>query len=391
MPASDIRHLFNTQLGAARVLYALLLTSVLLVWLNQQSIALYCQQKYHQSCELPGVGQSTLWRLGGNLNQAFADARERFVDSLREQLAEAPPAPPAPVVEAPVMVELPPNMPVVTVDIAAPAPKPAPAPPPVPPPAKARPVVAAAVAPPAAKAQPIAPAPAMPVPMPVPTGSPVVTLSSGDEVFLVGDSMMQGVAPHLSNTLLKRYGIRSVNLSRQSTGLAYPGFFNWPQTVSRTLNERPKIRLMVVFLGPNDPWDMPQGKGKPFLRFRTAPWEQAYRQRIDTMFEQAQAHGVQVIWVGPPNMQQARLSTAMNYLSGLYRQQALQHRQHYVSANAVLGYRADEFSYTVQNSQGGQLRTRADDGIHFTIPGQKLIANQVLSLIAFPGPTVTGH
>ena len=378
MQVSETRHLFHTQLGAGRVLYALLLTTLLLVWLNQQSIGLYCQQKYHQSCELPGVGQSSLWRLGGNLNQALADARERFVDSLREQLAVAPvePAMEKPAEVAPVTVfELPPTMPVVTVSLDTPATRPAPAAP------KPR-----TAAPAAARARP-----AVPAPVSLSTAASRVALSSGDEVFLVGDSMMQGVAPHLSNTLLKRYGIRSINLSRQSTGLAYPGFFNWPQTVERTLKERPKVRLMVVFLGPNDPWDMPQGKGKPFLRFKTPAWEQAYRQRIDGMLEQARQHGVQVIWVGPPNMQQARLSTAMAYLSGLYRQQVLARGQSYVSANAVLGYRADEFSFSVQNGQGGQTRTRADDGIHFTIPGQKLIANQVLSLIAFPGPTVTGH
>lgn len=378
MQVSETRHLFHTQLGAGRVLYALLLTTLLLVWLNQQSIGLYCQQKYHQTCELPGVGHSSLWRLGGNLNQALADARERFVDSLGEQLAAAPvePAPENPVDVAPVTVfELPPSMPVVTVSLDTPATRPVPAAP------KPR-VAAPAVAP----ARPVAP-----VPVGRSTGALPVTLSSGDEVFLVGDSMMQGVAPHLSNTLLKRYGIGSINLSRQSTGLAYPGFFNWPQTVERTLKTRPKVRLMVVFLGPNDPWDMPQGKGKPFLRFKTPAWEQAYRQRIDGILDQARLHGVQVIWVGPPNMRQARLSTAMAYLGGLYRQQVLARGQSYVSANAVLGYRADEFSFSVQNAQGGQTRTRADDGIHFTIAGQKLIANQVLSLIAFPGPTVTGH
>ncbi|MHA6192852.1 SGNH/GDSL hydrolase family protein [Pseudomonas wadenswilerensis] len=366
MPASDNRQLLRSQLGAARVVYALLVVGVLLAWLNQQSLALYCQQKYHQRCELPLLGESAAWRLGGSLNQAFVDARERFFDSLTAQRIETPlPVPEPPV--APPMVELPPTMPVVTVRLDAPT---------------ARPV--------AEKTKP-KPAPKPVAVVPPVAYSPQVTLSAKDEVFLVGDSMMQGVAPHLSNTLLKRHGIRSVNLSRQSTGLSYPGFFDWPRTVARTLREHPKIRLMVVFLGPNDPWDMPQGKGKPFLRFKTPAWELSYRQRIDAILDPARERGVQVIWVGPPNMQQPRLSTAMAYLSELYRQQAQQHGQHYVSANVVLGYKADEFSSTVHNGQGGQLRTRADDGIHFTIPGQKLIANQVLALIAFPGPTVTGH
>ena len=371
MPGSD--QLVRTQLGAARVLYALLFSAVLLVWLNQQSLSLYCQQRYHQNCELPLLGDQPLWRLGGKLNQALVDARERFFDSLDGQQVAAAPELPA----APPTVELAPNIPVVTVTLDTPGPAPA----------KPRPVGAAAPAAAPVSAPVVKPSPALPAVQ----ASPQVSLNSADEVFLVGDSMMQGVAPHLSNTLLKRHGIRTTNLSRQSTGLAYPGFFDWPRTVEKTLREHPRIRLMVVFLGPNDPWDMPQGKGKPFLRFRSPAWEQAYRQRIDAVLGHARERGVQVIWVGPPNMRQDRLSTAMAYLGELYRQQAQRYGQHYVSANAVLGYKAGEFSSTVDNGQGGQLRIRADDGIHFTIPGQKLIASQVLALIAFPGPTVTGH
>ena len=81
----------------------------------------------------------------------------------------------------------------------------------------------------------------------------------------------------------------------------------------------------------------------------------------------------------------------MAYLSGLYESQAQLYQQHYVSANGVLGYQADEFSYTLQNSQGKRVKTSVDDGIHFTTTDQKLIAEQVLSMIAFPGLTVTGH
>ncbi|RWU24029.1 DUF459 domain-containing protein [Pseudomonas alkylphenolica] len=367
MPVSDTRVLMRTHLDAAKALYGLVLVTVLLFWLNQDSISLYCQQKYHQRCELPVLGQSPAWRLGGDLTQAVGAARDGFVQSLQQSRVE-------PVVAQVETVVLPETMPVVSVRVDAP---------------QALPAAVANNAPPA-KATPVS---AVPVTDGIASKSPspVVTLAAGDEVFLVGDSLMQGVAPHLANTLRKRYQIKSVNLSRQSTGLAYPGFFNWPQTVAKTLDSAPNIRLMVVFLGPNDPWDMPQGKGKPFLRFKSPDWEHDYRQRIDAILEQAREHQVQVIWVGPPNMRQQRLSSAMAYLSGLYQEQTTLYRQHYLSANPVLGYRDETFSYTLQDSQGKRVKTRVDDGIHFTIAGQKLIADQIVSLIAFPGLTVPGH
>ncbi|UVL61086.1 DUF459 domain-containing protein [Pseudomonas sp. B21-032] len=377
MQASNAGRLLSSQLGAAKAFYAVVITTLLLFWLNQDSISLYCQQKYHQSCELPVLGQSPAWRMGGSLTHALGDARDSFIDSLEKRSEQVLVAK----VETNDTVELPAPIPVVPVHLDKP-------------PVAAHPVpvkVATTAAPvPATVATPVPQPAAQVAQAPLQAGT-VVSLAAGDEVFLVGDSLMQGVAPHLANSLRKRYQIKSVNLSKQSTGLAYPGFFNWPQTVAKTLESEPNIRLMVIFLGPNDPWDMPQGKGKPFLRFKSPEWEVTYRQRIDSILDQAREHNVQVIWVGPPNMQKPKLSTAMAYLSGLYEQQTGLYQQHYLSANPVLGYNDDSFSYTLQNAQGKRIKTRVDDGIHFTTTGQKLISERILSLIAFPGLTVTGH
>ncbi|MEA3237505.1 DUF459 domain-containing protein [Pseudomonas mosselii] len=378
MQASDSKQLFQVQMGAARGLYAIVVTTALLFWLNQDSIKLYCQQKYHQSCEIPLLGQMPAWRMGAQLT-AMLEAQR---DDLLEQWLPA-----QQLVEGPAVEVLPAPLPVVTVDLETPAAVAKPLPP-VSTPAYVQPTPAPLHAPaPVVVAQPAPPAPAPALLQP----GTVASLAAGDDVFLVGDSLMQGVAPHLANSLRKRYQIRTVNLSKQSTGLAYPGFFNWPKTVADTLDHEPNVRLMVVFLGPNDPWDMPQGKGKPFLRFKSPEWELAYRARIDSILEQARTHNVQVIWVGPPNMEKARLSTAMGYLSGLYQEQTALFGQHYVSANPILGYTDANFSYTVQTPQGKRVKVRVDDGIHFTITGQKMIAEQVLSLISFPGLTVTGH
>ena len=335
--------------GAARVLYAFVVMAFLLCWLDQTSISQYCQQRYHDDCEIPLVGQRPAWQFGAQLTQALEDARAAFVASLEgagsaEGKVADLTAPVAASTTAPV------NLATVA-PIAAPAAAPA----------SIKPVVQAPISPPAA-----------------------ITLASGDKVFFVGDSMMQGVAPHMANTLHRNFNIDSVDLSRQSTGLAYPGFFNWPQTVENALRADPRIRLMVVFLGPNDPWDMPDGKGKPFLRFETPDWESAYRQRIDSILDAAQAHAVQVIWVGPPNMYKDRLSTGMAYLRDIYASEIQRYRQHYVSANEILGYQTGDFSYYLPGDEGRKIKIRVDDGVHFTPTGQRMIADGVLSLISLP-------
>lgn len=383
MPVSN-RSPLSVSLGsAAKVFYALVVTSLLLVWFNQQSIRLYCQQKYHDDCEIPGLSQNPQWRFGAQLNQALENARVAFVGSFAatadlslvaqaEAAADEEPAP-LPKVAAATAPEHPP------LSAAHAAPTHTATQAPVPAPVHPQPVAVAPVVSHPPQVEPGRTAPLM------------ASLATGDEVFFVGDSLMQGVAPHMANTLRKRYNVKSLNLSKQSTGLAYPSFFNWPKTVESTLASNPNIRLMVIFLGPNDPWDMPVVKGKPFLRFKTPDWEAAYRQRIDSILDTAQAHNVQVIWVGPPNMEKPKLSTAMAYLSDLYKSQIERYQQHFVSANEILGYQNDEFSYYRTTGDGKKVKTRVDDGIHFTTTGQKLIAERVISLINFPSQQLTEH
>ncbi|HWD34298.1 MAG TPA: DUF459 domain-containing protein, partial [Pseudomonas sp.] len=111
MQVFNAGQLLRVQLNAAKAFYVIVLTTVLLLWLNQDSISLYCQQKYHQSCELPVLGQSPAWRLGGELTQALGAARDSFVASL-EQSRTA--------VAQVETVELPASMPVVSVNLDAP-------------------------------------------------------------------------------------------------------------------------------------------------------------------------------------------------------------------------------------------------------------------------------
>lgn len=340
MPASD--NVGSQFIKALQVTLGLLVTALILVWLNQTSIRLYCQQKYHADCSVPGLGDSASWGFGARLTDAMDDARNAFFARLEETPANDRPASP--------------------VAGAEPEPEPETI------------VQAAPVQAPVAAPEPPAPVKITPL--------TIANLNPSDEVFFVGDSLMQGVAPHLANTLLKRYKINSINLSKQSTGLAYPGFFNWPLTVEQTLLANHNIRLIVVFLGPNDPWDMPVAKGKPFLHFHSAGWEASYRQRVERIYDLARAHNVQVIWVGPPNMRKDKLSTAMAYLRELYKSEAEHYGQLYLSANDVLGYHDEtSFSPYLESADGKKVKTRVDDGIHFTTTGQKLIAERVMSLI----------
>ena len=211
------------------------------------------------------------------------------------------------------------------------------------------------------------------------------TLTATDEVFFAGDSLMQGVAPHVQKWLSDVYGIKSINLSKQSTGLTYPGFFNWPQTIANTLDNNPHIKILVMFLGPNDPWDIPDPhNGSRFVSFASPQWESIYRSHIKTIMDSARQHQVTVLWLTPPSMRKQKLNEQMIYLRQITADEVSKNHGYVVDTRAMLGSNGDQFYDTVTQADGKKIKTRSSDGIHFTLSGQKIIARNIFNRFNLP-------
>jgi hypothetical protein len=207
-------------------------------------------------------------------------------------------------------------------------------------------------------------------------------LKPGDEVLFAGDSLMQGVAPFVQQKLKQDYAINSVNLSKQSTGLSYPSFFDWPKTIETTLAANARIKLMVVFLGPNDPWNFPnpeQPQG-PYLSFKSQPWEMVYRSRVARILAAAEAHRVQVIWMGVPAMRKPLLDEQMNYLNGVL-SDAVAGKAIWLPTQPVLNTSSRYADSMLID--GAQVKLRSKDGIHFSLAGQKRLAQDVFKHIQY--------
>lgn len=199
-------------------------------------------------------------------------------------------------------------------------------------------------------------------------------LQRTEQVFFAGDSMMQGIAPYVQKHLLENFEVKSVNLSKQSTGLSYPNFFNWPQTIKDTLLSNPRIKILVVFLGPNDPWDMPNpNEGGHYVKFQSPEWEKLYRSRIAEIIQTAKRHQVRVMWITPPNMRKDSLNNQMVYLNKVISDEVQKNQALFIDSRAILGTINNVYNdYLVKN--GLSIKTRSADGIHFSPEGQKALA-----------------
>lgn len=210
-----------------------------------------------------------------------------------------------------------------------------------------------------------------------PTTPENIVLSAGDQLFFVGDSLMQGVAPKVKQTLYKAHKIGGIDLSKQSTGLSYPKFFNWPQVVEETLQKNANIKAMFVFLGPNDPWDFPVKGQKYYLRFKSEAWEAAYRERIQRILKAAQSKQIPVVWLGVPCMRKTKLHKDVIYLNGLYADEVKRFNGHFIPTYDLLGCSEEKYSAYAKTAQGN-AKVRTDDGIHFTVRGQKMLADRII-------------
>ena len=204
-----------------------------------------------------------------------------------------------------------------------------------------------------------------------------IIITSKDKIFFAGDSLMQGVAPRVKRSLYQQYKIESLDLSKQSTGLSYPRSFNWPKVIEETLDSDETIKVLVMFLGPNDPWNFPVSGRSDYLVFKSEQWEATYRYRIDRILEAAQSHNVQVIWLGVPCMRKPKLHNDMLYLNSLYRAEVEKFNQHYIPTSELLGCSDEGYANFVTRDKDS-IKVRIDDGIHFTVPGQRILVEKVL-------------
>ncbi|MBV8634170.1 MAG: DUF459 domain-containing protein [Burkholderiaceae bacterium] len=212
-----------------------------------------------------------------------------------------------------------------------------------------------------------------------------IVLTAQDKVLLVGDSMMQGVAPHVARALQKA-NIVSVDLSKQSTGLAYPSYFDWPATVQKAIPDS-GISVMVVFLGANDTWDIyVSGRAE---RFGSEKWQSVYAQRIDSMVKFAESQNVRVVWLGAPNMGREKINSGVKILNHLYQSEASDGLARYVSTRELLsgGDDTDVYQKHITTEGGKTVTVRTDDGVHFTRVGQEMLSNLILRQFAIPSAT----
>jgi hypothetical protein len=218
----------------------------------------------------------------------------------------------------------------------------------------------------------------------VPAVEPVLKIensafSSVPRVLFAGDSLMQGVAPIAIADLKKIYPSgKFIDLSQQSTGLTVRRYFDWPKKIEEE-SLREGLNVVVIFLGANDPWDIYENK-KHFV-FPSNEWQELYRQRVNEVLLFAKEHQIHVIWVGLPSMNVERVRTGAIVQNSVFQSETQKYGFDFISTEEILGSLDAPFTKYLQDPVKGSILVRANDGIHFTPNGYRLVSNQLIKTL----------
>jgi len=195
-------------------------------------------------------------------------------------------------------------------------------------------------------------------------------------ILFAGDSMMRGVAPLVMRELARAHpDWEMTDLSRQSTGLTLRRHFDWPQRIAQEIEAR-QLTLLVLFLGPNDPWDLVADGQRQV--FPSTGWARGYAQRVDEILAVASRQQVRVVWLGLPAMPDGRLHEGAVLQNRIFHERAKAWRTDYLATEPLVGLLSQPLQRRVVDAQGQTQPLRTEDGIHIAPVGLRRVRDALL-------------
>lgn len=211
-------------------------------------------------------------------------------------------------------------------------------------------------------------------------GNDKILLAAGDHVLFIGDSMMQSFAPHMQKWLKNEHHINSNNLGRHSTGLSNQQYYDWPLEAEKRIAATPQLKLVVVMMGANDPWNI-ETASKRVLNFKSPEWAAEYGARALRIVAAAKRQGAEVIWIGLPHMRLAKYNPKIRFLDDTLAQH-LAGQVIYIRSHELLDGGSGKYRDSIEKD-GKLIRVRHKDGIHLNAAGELLILEEVKKYISF--------
>ena len=178
----------------------------------------------------------------------------------------------------------------------------------------------------------------------------------------------------------ERYPAMKVEvITKVSSGLVRPDFFDWPKRLARALDEfQPHITVMLF--GGNEKQTM-RHEGRSLAPFSEA-WSAEYARRVAAAIAMATGAGSRVIWFGMPIMRSQKFSETCRRLNAFYAAACADDPDAtYIDGYTLFADEQGEYSAYLVDASGDRKLMREKDGIHLTNAGGDRAAAAVMEVL----------
>jgi LysM repeat protein len=211
-------------------------------------------------------------------------------------------------------------------------------------------------------------------------------------ILLVGDSLSIGLGKQLETAFAGNAAVRFAHLGKVSSGLANPAFFDWEaQLAAQVASHHPDV--VLVMLGANDDKPLPTGEGKS-AAFGSKAWEGQYAKRIARLhgIARSQNPDAAVYLIGVPIMGDAAFNASMDLVNAVLANTAASLPGcAFIAVRDVLADASGAYAPLARTSSGAVVKLRADDGVHISGAGARLLAARMIETIAAPAGLPRGE
>lgn len=169
-----------------------------------------------------------------------------------------------------------------------------------------------------------------------------------------------------------------------ATGLTRPDVFNWFAEIRKRLTElRPAV--VILGLGAND--DKAYMTGLPeavsIVDFGDAAWLKEYARRVGGLMDIVARAGAHSIWIGLPQTDSAQQTQRFDTVNSVIAREARKRPATATYIDTYTLFASDTGGYTqfLPDGAGGEVKVRANDGVHFERTGGDMIARVVLKAL----------
>jgi len=220
-----------------------------------------------------------------------------------------------------------------------------------------------------------------------PRTKPAFTPARPLRLYIAGDSLVIVPAFAILRAAAANPAIEPVGRvdGRVATGLTRPDVFNWFDEIRARLRST-KARMVVLSFGGNDTNSYMTGvpDGVSIGGFGEPTWTREYRRRVAALFDLVARAGAHAIWIGLPQVRDEALTGKFDVLNAAVAAEAGERPRSVTFVDTYLRFAGGDgrFAEYLPRPGGGQLKVRADDGVHFEPAGGDIVADEVLKAIA---------